>query len=175
MASATISSSARGVELKVSDLLPTEGDVLFAMQRVRTRKLLNMSQGLDAHGQPFADYSPAYARQREKSGRNSSPVDLTWTGRLRNSMQVQADSLRLAPGAAEERIGLNDFRQKATQGRVGIYDSDAADKANWLQGPDRHKGMPQRVFLDGTDNDSEQVARDIEERVTTRARRKYGV
>ncbi len=163
-----MSANARGLELNLDDALPTEGDILFAMQRQRTRIVQRMDRGIDADGQPFAPYSPAYAKKRDKSGRNVSPVDLTWSGRMRNSMQVSADNFRLGPGASEERIGLKDFKSKARQGRVGIYDPENAAKAEGHN--EGTAKLPRRHFLDSSPEDNRNVALDLEERWAQRFR-----
>lgn len=46
--------------------------------------------GKDYEGNPFIDYSDAYAKRKAKSGRNTRP-DLTYTGKMLASIQVSVD------------------------------------------------------------------------------------
>lgn len=43
-------------------------------------------RGLDSSGEPFKEYTKDYAEIKAKSGRNTKPVDLTFSGRMLNSM-----------------------------------------------------------------------------------------
>lgn len=45
-------------------------------------------RGLDADGQAFAPYSPAYEARRQKKGRGTMP-DLTFTGRMLGNMAAR--------------------------------------------------------------------------------------
>lgn len=168
MSQVRISNNVRGIELDIDSVFPTEGDILYAMQRLRTRILERTAKGVDVEGRPFAPYSKKYAKKRDKSGRNVTPVDLTWSGRMRNSIQIAADTLRFPPGTSEERIGPRDFKQRASEGRVGIYDPENAAKASGMQGDERAKGMPERRFLASSDADNIEVAEDIRDRMLVR-------
>jgi hypothetical protein len=43
--------------LDVKDILPTEGDLLYGLQRQKSRILSRTERGVDANGRPFAPYS----------------------------------------------------------------------------------------------------------------------
>lgn len=62
-----------------------------------TRIVVRTRKGLDVNGNPFAEYSPKYAKHRQKRGRKTDPVDLTFTGNMLNAIQTKVE--RTADGA----------------------------------------------------------------------------
>ena len=64
-----------------------------ALQDEATRIVLRTRQGTDVNGNAFAAYSPAYAKRRQAKGRNQSPVDLTFTGKMLAAVQTKVERL----------------------------------------------------------------------------------
>lgn len=54
-----------------------------------TRIVVRTQRGLDVDGNPFPEYSKQYAKVRRNAGRRTSPVDLTFTGQMLNSIQTR--------------------------------------------------------------------------------------
>lgn len=54
-----------------------------------TQIVLRTRRGVDVDGTPFASYTEAYAKKRGDSGRRTSPVDLTFTGNMLNSISTK--------------------------------------------------------------------------------------
>lgn len=50
-----------------------------------TRRSFDRGEGAD--DSPYPEYSEGYARFKQNSGRNVNPVNLTWSGRLRQSIR----------------------------------------------------------------------------------------
>ena len=80
----------------IQDTLPTSSPT--KMIAAGNKEIANIkartAQGLDVDGQPFAPYTPAYAKQRAKLGLSTSPVDLRRTGELLDSMTVEVTGPR---------------------------------------------------------------------------------
>jgi hypothetical protein len=74
---------------KAATVLPSEEAMLYTGARQITRIRERTAKGIDVNGSPFKPYTKRYAKFRVKKGRNPSPVDLTMSGRLLNSMQVE--------------------------------------------------------------------------------------
>ena len=72
--------------------------------------IIRTQAGVDVHGQPFAPYTPKYAKKRLKAGRNVSPVDLTFNGTMLASMQQ--GTVR-TPTGAESTISFGSAREAA--------------------------------------------------------------
>lgn len=68
----------------------------------RTRK------GVDVDGNPFADYTPRYAKSRRRKGRKVSPVDLTFSGDMLNAITTE---VREEPGKTVGTIFFNSARE----------------------------------------------------------------
>jgi hypothetical protein len=85
------------------------------------------TSGLDADGQAFTPYSPAYARRRRAKGRQVGFVDFSDTGQLRDATRaVLVDS---APGVARVAITAvgADALRKA---RAALTQPKAAPRGN---------------------------------------------
>lgn len=65
---------------------------MAAAREAVTRITTRTARGVDAHGRPFAPYSPDYLALRQAAGRGST-VDLTLTGQLLRALRV----LRVEP------------------------------------------------------------------------------
>lgn len=92
--------------------------------------------GADYEGNAFTKYSDAHRRTKERVLGTASPVNLTFTGRM-----------------------LNSIRHKVTgnlTGEVGPTGSDNVAKASWNQG--ENKNIPPRFF---TAVDNKQITRFI--------------
>ncbi len=149
----------RIVERTLQDIDPTEGDLLFAAERQRTRILERTARGVDFEGRPFAPYSErgpyyrrgvkyaSYADYKRQLGRNT--VDLTGD-RAPHMLQATVSKAR----GAVEAI-------------VGIYGAEA-DRASGHNEGNPGKGLPQRRFLDASDADVDAMLDDIRERVLAR-------
>jgi hypothetical protein len=121
------------------DVMPTQEAMLFAGYRQITRIRTRTEQGIDVNGAPFADYSSKYKKVRLKRGRNTSPVDLTMSGRLMTSMQVEVR-------------GKDQFA-------ITVLDAEAA-----AYGRAHNEGlghMPRRRFFDTSDQELMAVRDDV--------------
>ena len=76
MASITYKNLDAGKKIKEALIFTTE-DFRFAAQRQRDRIVKRTGLGLDVSGQKFKPYTPAYAKRKAKTGRDSGTVDLT--------------------------------------------------------------------------------------------------
>jgi phage gpG-like protein len=111
------------------------GDAAKSLIADRTRR------GLDVDGAPFAPYSKAYAKTRTKSGRNASPVNLSWSGKMLQSITVvinrALNEVSLKPYAEEEaRAAAHQFGVpgKLPQRRwFGVNEADAGRIAKLLE------------------------------------------
>jgi len=76
--------------------------VIFSVQQ-------RMDAGVDAHGKNFKPYSKRYARHREKTGRQTSPVNLTYHGSMRSAMtyETDGDKIRTFFQDTEDQSGLS--------------------------------------------------------------------
>jgi len=70
------------VARRVAAGLITADDMRYAAEREKARIISRTGRGIDVKGQAFAAYSDRYKKRKEKSGRNSGIVDLTWSGRM---------------------------------------------------------------------------------------------
>jgi len=65
--------------------------------------------GKNEKGQNFPRYTPAYAKYKRKLGLSTSPVNLTLTGKMLNSIETRVDDLG---NKIIAEITLNDDRRK---------------------------------------------------------------
>jgi hypothetical protein len=98
--------------------LPTEGDLLYALQRQRTRILKRTAAGVDSDGASFAPYSPGYAKSKEKFGRSAGTVDL----RGRNAPHMLQAIMATAGSLTDD----GDSNTRAVNGSLAFYDERAA-------------------------------------------------
>lgn len=56
-----------------------------------TRMVARTRSGKDINGQAFAPYTKAYAKTREKKGRKTSPVDLTFSGKMLSAVTTKTE------------------------------------------------------------------------------------
>jgi hypothetical protein len=107
-------------------LEPTEGDLLYAGQRQRTRILDRTARGVDVDDHPFRPYSekgPYYYYPNGRVG-NSKFTDKQLKDASRRLLR------KLIPMSRKERAGRTDIRLTRT-GRGLVFESYAAFK-NWL-------------------------------------------
>jgi hypothetical protein len=97
--------------------LPTEGDLLYALQRQRTRILQRTAAGVDVDGTPFQAYSAGYAKSKSKYGRGGS-VDL----RGRNAPNM----LQAIVATSGSLTDQGDSNTRAVSGSLEFYDQRAA-------------------------------------------------
>jgi hypothetical protein len=155
----------------VTAALPTEGDLLYALQRQRTRILKRTAAGVDADGASFAAYSPGYAKKKSAYGR--SGVDL----RGRNAPNMLQAIVATSGSLTDD----GDSNTQALNGSLGFYDERAALLAEVhnegatirsRQGTGKGKGkakkngaatfaMPRRHFFDATDEDRHEMENDM--------------
>jgi hypothetical protein len=128
-------------EVKIHVPMPSEEAMLYAasqqIRRIRTRT----ESGVDVHGTPFVPYKRSYAKIRLKKGRNVSPVDLTMSGRMLDSMQAEVRSPQ------EFAITVQD-RDAATYGRAhneGV--PGRLPRRRWFDtSPDEKQQMQKELF-----------------------------
>lgn len=65
-----------------SDFQLTDDELLEVANFLRFLIDQDTREGVDAFGKAFVPYSESYARFRMKKGRNTTPVDLTFTGQM---------------------------------------------------------------------------------------------
>lgn len=169
---------------------PTEGDLLYALQRQRTRILKRTAAGVDADGASFAAYSPGYAKKKAAFGRTG--VDL----RGRNAPHMLQAIVVTAGPLTDE----GDSDTLAIEGAIGFYDERAAllaevhndgatirtrlgyggfEEASYGYKP-RNAGrlkaakatltMPRRHFFDASDADVHEMENDMGTRSEMRMR-----
>ena len=69
--------------------------------------------GLDTKDKKFKRYSSQYAKTRSKSGRQTDPVNLTWTGQMLGSIQ----------GRAKGGVGIISFSRQE-EAKKALYNED---------------------------------------------------
>jgi hypothetical protein len=79
---------------------------LLALTRLRVN-----TEGLDSDNQPFAPYSPAYARQRQARGRQVAFVDFSDTGKLWGAVRATVEAT--GPGFVRVVITARDQLSQA--------------------------------------------------------------
>jgi hypothetical protein len=129
-----------GVELAFEDVVrmlnEAEGDIKAnftdqELQRLANRALdiitTRTHKGLDYQNKPFKDYSTKYAAKREKRGRNTDKVNLSFRGEMMAAITGGPDK-----GAA----------------RIYFSNSQLAEIANYHNSLEPRRKMPLRRFLD---------------------------
>jgi len=87
-----------GVTVKAPDLtryiklVPTPADMRFLASEAIVKIKARTKSGVDADGRAFVPYSADYAKYRNEKGRQDSPVDLTFHGRMMGNMASQTIS-----------------------------------------------------------------------------------
>jgi phage gpG-like protein len=81
-----------------------------ALEDEATRLVVRTRKGLDVNGQPLRPYSERYAKFRQKKGRNTDPVDLTFTGNMLAAVQTE---VKETPEGYAGRIFFNSAREAA--------------------------------------------------------------
>jgi hypothetical protein len=128
----------------------TDDDLLAAAEFIRSRILDRTSRGVDASGQPFAEYSPLYAKRKAKAGGRTDQVDLY--GIEHHPHMLNALLTRTNPGGFE----------------IGFY-GEEAERAEWNnEGTGR---LPARRFFAASEEDLEDVREMIAARIDARIRR----
>jgi hypothetical protein len=120
------------LEQVTDDILATLETALYralvdeeAEIQIRTRS----GQGPD--GEPFPDYSKGYAKFREKRGRNTSPVDLTFTGNMLNSSEVGGGLQTTVNRDGVQITGEMFFNDTTAPDPRSGKQVSARDKAGW--------------------------------------------
>jgi hypothetical protein len=127
-------------------IVPNVDDLRYAADRQRDRMVRRTGQGIDYKGSAFTPYSPAYAKRKSQSGRDSGVVDLTWSGRMLKAMRTS----RVAPGGFT----------------IGIYGDEGTRGAVHNEGLGK---MPKRRFMDASEEDRARILKDIAARCMARA------
>lgn len=141
---------------------PSEGDVLFALQRQRTRILKRTSSGVDAEFGVFTPYSRLYAKQKAKY-RDPSTVDLRGRNAPHMLQQIVAVAGNLQDAAQQMFI---DSPASCYEASLAFFDDSAALKARvHNEGEGR---MPRRHFFDATSEDITAMENDIGMRIEAR-------
>jgi hypothetical protein len=140
-------------------VLPTEGDMLYALQRQRSRILNRTAAGVDVDGSPFQGYTPGYAKQKAKYGRGDT-VDL----RGRNAPNM-LQAMVVTSGSLSED---GDSDQPTTEGTIGFYDDRSAMLAEIHNEGEGHQ--PRRRFFAASDEELDAMHEDIGARIEVRLR-----
>lgn len=122
-----------------ASIMPTEEAMLYTAARQITRIRTRTIQGVDVDQQPFVPYSPAYAKQRLRTGRKTVPVDLTKSGRMFASMQGQVESPKSFA--------------------IAVTDIDAAVYGQAINEGSGHQ--PERRFFDTSDTELAEMQKDL--------------
>jgi hypothetical protein len=105
------------IEINVEDALPTVGDVLYALQRQRSRILRRTEQGVDVEGKPFAPYNSTRPYYWYPAGR---------VGKKRDGPALKKEKLNVA--RASKKLG-----GKTSRSGLGVrFDSYADFKSRGL-------------------------------------------
>ena len=136
----------------------TEGDLLYALQRQRTRILKRTAAGVDADGAAFAPYSLRYAKRKAAYGRTG--VDL----RGRNAPNMLQAIVTTAGGLTD----TGDSDQPAHEGSIAFYDERAALLAQVHNEGEGHQ--PRRHFFAASDEEIAEMENDIGTRIEVRLR-----
>jgi hypothetical protein len=156
---------------------PTEGDMLYALERQRTRILQRTAAGMDVNGAAFTPYSAGYAKQKSRYGRGGT-VDL----RGRNAPNM-LQAMVTTSGSTTD----GDSDTPADGGSIGFYDDRSAMLAQvhnegatirTRQGTGKRKAgrgagsfaMPKREFFGASDEDMNDMHADIGSRIEIRLR-----
>jgi phage gpG-like protein len=127
---------------------PTADDVRYVAERFKARIITRTLRGVDADQQQFKPYSDAYAKRKAKSGRNSSQVDLTWSGRMLQGLMMHSITDRYFT--------------------IGVYGEEAARAAAHNAGKGK---MPRRKFIALGKDDRRLMEEDLKERIRARLAR----
>ncbi len=137
----------------------TEGDLLYALQRQRSRILKRTAAGVDVDGSPFQAYTPGYAKQKAKYGRGGT-VDL----RGRNAPNMLQAIVATSGSLSDD----GDSDEPAVDGALGFYDERSAKLAQIHNEGEGHQ--PARHFFDASDEDQRDMENDIGARLEIRLR-----
>lgn len=129
----------------------TSDDLRFTAERQRDRIVKRTGQGADADGNAFKAYTPAYAKRKAKSGRDSRTVDLNWSGLMLKALKV----------------GTISPDPKGGSFTLGIYGSESLRAGVINEGIGK---MPQRRFMGATPEDRQAMADDLVGRAKARAK-----
>jgi phage gpG-like protein len=128
----------------VKQAAPHRADVRSALERQKERIIDRTQEGIDVDGQPFAPYSPGYAKEKASHGLNGGFPDLRWSGEMLGSLKVQSHS--------------------DTEYGIGIYgDEEDASKAEAHDNGVPGRNLPRRHFLGMSQSDLEQIGHDIQQ------------
>lgn len=134
---------------------PTAGDVVYAAGRQKTRILQRNERGVDVNGSAFPPYSPKYAKKRDKAGRNTEPVDLTFTGLMNKALAVTVNGIQGAPVDTAE---VSVFA-------LGFYGKEAERARGHNEGTEK---LPKRRFMDASQQDLQTMQNDIGDHIQAR-------
>lgn len=126
-------------------LKPTVDDVRYVAELHKGRIIARTSRGLDGNGQPFKEYTDAYAKRKANSGRDSGRVDLTWSGRMLKALMIH-------------RITNRDYV-------IGVYGEEGIRAAAHNYGSGK---MPKREFVTLSPEDERLLADAVRRRMRAR-------
>src|ERR1700752_5174468 len=72
------------------------------------RIVVRTQRGQDVDGNSFAPYSKQYAKHRARKGRNTTPVDLTFTGNMLSAISTEGAE---EGGATVGKLSFNSARE----------------------------------------------------------------
>lgn len=188
----------------VKDLYPTESDILYALERQKTRIITRTTRGVDAENVPFAPYNntrpyyyypngPVGAKHTEQSlKRAQGKVKRTATrlGRTKRAITRSGLGLRFPSYAAFKLTYLGRSNVDLTGPRAPhmlqsiVTQADGSSGTIGIYGQpgiraaahnDGLGHQPRRRFFESTDKDNLAFADDIKTRVTRRISDKYGI
>jgi phage gpG-like protein len=132
------------------DLAFTQDDLRYAAERQRDRIVKRTGQGLDLNGNAFHAYTDKYKARKEKSGRDSGIVDLTWSGRMLKALKVS----NVSDSAHQASFTLGIYGEEGVRGAV--HDAGLGK-------------MPQRKFVGANNEDRSAISKDVTARMRARA------
>jgi len=92
---------------------------------VKNEVVSRMDRGIDTQERPLIPYSDAYAKKRAKTGRESSRVTMTYSGRMRRAIQVVA-----APDSVA--VGIPPGRHESVYGAAHQYGLGHMPQRRWF-------------------------------------------
>jgi hypothetical protein len=150
------------------DAVPTQGDVLYAFERERSRILKRTASGVDAEGATFKAYSVPYAKRKAKY-RDPGTVDLRGRNapHMLQAMLVQGDENGGTIGFYDERAAM--LARVHNEGAT-IRTRLGKGKGKAKKGGASSFRMPRRHFFDATPEDLRAMEQDIGSRIEARLR-----
>ncbi len=123
-----------------------QADYIYVAERQKARIITRTYRGVDFEERAFVKYSEGYAKRKQKSGRDSGIVNLSWTGRMLKALVVRAVSA-------------------SRYFTIGIYGEEGIRAGAHNSGEGK---MPMRKFVAASRADKEAMSRDFEARIRAR-------